>query len=347
MGFRYRKSINLGGGFRINLSKSGVGYSWGVPGYRVTRTANGKTRKTYSIPGTGLSFTENSSGSTNKKAINKPNEKIVQQNREGYSIESAEIENFETAEYSDFLNLIRNIVQMNRYINIGLIVSIILGCIIPIFMIIAAILCPCKIYVRYFKKVNLTYEFDQYESGVHSNIKKLISILQENLIIWQVNEVYKNSNLKTNAGASESVQRNIIRIVKKAPFYISTNVDCFYIKLKKEELYILPDKILIISKGKVGAINVNSLDIIIDSVRFVESETLSRDATVIDHTWKYVNKNGSPDKRFKDNRQLPVCKYGTISFKSKEGLNILVHCSSINKTSEFLNLFNKTIESKN
>ncbi len=32
MGFRYRKSINLGGGFRINLSKSGIGYSWGVKG---------------------------------------------------------------------------------------------------------------------------------------------------------------------------------------------------------------------------------------------------------------------------------------------------------------------------
>lgn len=33
MGFRYRKSINLGGGLRINLSKSGIGYSWGVKGY--------------------------------------------------------------------------------------------------------------------------------------------------------------------------------------------------------------------------------------------------------------------------------------------------------------------------
>ena len=52
MGFRYRKSINLGGGFRINLSKSGVGYSWGVKGFRVTKTASGRTRKTYSIPGT-------------------------------------------------------------------------------------------------------------------------------------------------------------------------------------------------------------------------------------------------------------------------------------------------------
>lgn len=30
MGWRFRKSINLGLGFRINLSKSGIGYSWGV-----------------------------------------------------------------------------------------------------------------------------------------------------------------------------------------------------------------------------------------------------------------------------------------------------------------------------
>ncbi len=56
MGFRYRKSINLGGGFRINLSKSGIGYSWGVKGYRVTKTAKGTTRTTASIPGTGISY---------------------------------------------------------------------------------------------------------------------------------------------------------------------------------------------------------------------------------------------------------------------------------------------------
>jgi len=62
MGWKYRKSINLGGGFRINLSKSGVGYSWGVPGYRITKTVNGATRKTYSIPGTGISYSETNKG---------------------------------------------------------------------------------------------------------------------------------------------------------------------------------------------------------------------------------------------------------------------------------------------
>ena len=61
MGFRFRKSINLGGGVRINLSKSGIGYSFGVPGLRYTKSANGRTRKTYSIPGTGLSYVDEGS----------------------------------------------------------------------------------------------------------------------------------------------------------------------------------------------------------------------------------------------------------------------------------------------
>lgn len=69
MGLRFKKSINLGGGFKVNLSGSGVGFSWGVPGYRVTKTAGGKTRQTFSLPGTGLSYvTESGSGKTSAKS---------------------------------------------------------------------------------------------------------------------------------------------------------------------------------------------------------------------------------------------------------------------------------------
>ena len=58
MGFRFRKSINLGKGFKINLSKSGIGFSFGVKGARVTKTASGSTRATVSLPGTGISYSK-------------------------------------------------------------------------------------------------------------------------------------------------------------------------------------------------------------------------------------------------------------------------------------------------
>lgn len=59
MGFRFRKSIKAGP-FRVNISKSGIGYSAGVKGFRVTKRADGRKQRTYSIPGTGISYVDTS-----------------------------------------------------------------------------------------------------------------------------------------------------------------------------------------------------------------------------------------------------------------------------------------------
>lgn len=63
---KFRKSINLGGGTKLNLSKSGVGLSTGVKGFRVSKNTSGRSRVTASLPGTGLSYTKEygSSGSS-------------------------------------------------------------------------------------------------------------------------------------------------------------------------------------------------------------------------------------------------------------------------------------------
>ena len=81
MGLRIRKSINIGKHFKVNLSKSGVGFSAGVKGFRVTRTANGKYRKTITVPGTGISYVDESKdllsfGDDKKKKETKKTEKI-------------------------------------------------------------------------------------------------------------------------------------------------------------------------------------------------------------------------------------------------------------------------------
>ena len=99
MGFRFRKSINLGGGFRINLSKSGIGYSFGTKGMRWTKLANGRNRSTYSIPGTGLAYISESSGGNSKN-----NQVLVETNNSGsleYSA-STDIQEYD-AVYDDFI----------------------------------------------------------------------------------------------------------------------------------------------------------------------------------------------------------------------------------------------------
>ncbi len=57
MGFRFRRSIRLLPGLRLNLGKRGVSVSAGVRGAHVTIGKDG-TRTTVGIPGTGVSYTD-------------------------------------------------------------------------------------------------------------------------------------------------------------------------------------------------------------------------------------------------------------------------------------------------
>ena len=82
MGLRFRKSIKLGG-LRINFSKSGIGYSYGVKGLRYTKTANGKDRITASIPGTGISYVEESARKKRKGSSTQP---VVPEPKKNYRI---------------------------------------------------------------------------------------------------------------------------------------------------------------------------------------------------------------------------------------------------------------------
>ena len=63
MGLYFRKSVNLGGGLRLNFSKSGIGLSGGVKGARISTGPRG-TYMNLSIPGTGIGYRTRLGGST-------------------------------------------------------------------------------------------------------------------------------------------------------------------------------------------------------------------------------------------------------------------------------------------
>jgi len=62
--------------------------------------------------------------------------------------------------------------------------------------------------------------------------------------------------------------------------------------------------------------------------RFIESGTgVPRDGVQIDTTWQYVNVKGGPDRRFKNNRRLPVMLYDRVTITSGQGLSWDMHLS--------------------
>ena len=101
----FRKSINLGGGFRINLSKSGIGYSWGRKGARISKTAKGKVRGTVGIPGTGIYHTEEFGGKKKSISTNKAKKQNVSvDNGLVYeNLDNVNISDYQPAEYKEFL----------------------------------------------------------------------------------------------------------------------------------------------------------------------------------------------------------------------------------------------------
>lgn len=58
MGLRFRKSVSLFPGVRLNFSKSGMSVSSGVPGFRKTINTKGQVTTTVGIPGTGLYYVD-------------------------------------------------------------------------------------------------------------------------------------------------------------------------------------------------------------------------------------------------------------------------------------------------
>jgi len=87
MGLNFRKSINLGKGFKLNIGKGSIGISGGVKGARVSMNSRGRKTATFSIPGTGISYSVNLNklfkGKTSKKKSSDENDN---DNEEGTTI---------------------------------------------------------------------------------------------------------------------------------------------------------------------------------------------------------------------------------------------------------------------
>jgi len=103
------------------------------------------------------------------------------------------------------------------------------------------------------------------------------------------------------------------------------------------DLFIYPGFVLYyLSEEAFVLLEVAQVEIEFQLSPFMEEETVPPDSQIVRHTWKKVNKDGSPDRRFANNYQIPIVEYGDLTIKSGTGLHERYMLSNSAATEEFV-----------
>lgn len=344
MGLYFRKSIRLGP-LRFNLSQGGIGVSAGIPGFRVGTGPRGD----YVHMGANgiyyrstLPVSRSSRSSTSPRVI--PHAEFdgpaIPEGTTGptVEIESAQVSQLSDTTSTELLNEIRRKKARPRYLYFAMAGSLIaiwlaiakLSGYWPLIVIMGAIALCLYVHLRdvIAKTVILFYDFDENMARAFEGLQLAGKHLSTARGFWHVQSQANVNDRRYHAGANSlsSLGDSTVSFTP-APF-LRTNVEIFSIPVGKQILYFFPDRLLISDPDGIGAVGYQELSIRVTPTRFIEERTVPSDAEVVDYTWRYLNKNGTPDKRFRDNRQLPICRYSEIHLSTPSGLNEMVMVSN-------------------
>lgn len=351
MGFYLRKSISVGP-LRFNLSKSGIGVSAGVKGLRFGVGPKGN----YVHMGRGglyyratIPFSPSSPSPASSRPLppDRPYHAIPSESHGPLKeIESADVSRLVDSSSRDLLD------ELNRKRNkmrlwplaasvTALVVFVSINVGWPGWLILALLVAGlagtyvARSHDALAKTTVLFYDFDAEMEEAYGRLHSAAEKMADCSSAWHVDAQGKVHDRKYHAGASTLLRRKNTFIGKAEPPYVKSNIETIAIGVGRQTLHFFPDRVLVYSSNGVGAVGYQELSVSVKATRFIEDGSPPRDAKVVDRTWQYVNKSGGPDRRFKANRELPVCLYDEISLTSRTGLNELLQISKCDVADAF------------
>ncbi len=345
MGFRFRRSFKLLPGVRINLSGRGTSVSLGGRGFHYNIGPKG-TRVTAGIPGTGLSWTKYRpyarSEPDNKVALpSAPSDppdaryqfgplRVVQ------NAGATQINAFSTSQLAPILNAASRRIQLAPAVLILCLLLFVAAAMqteqqrwMGLTALFATVFVPITIFLdRYRRSVKVTFDPEGLTGRISEALSVAFTELTKCMAVWIVEAEGRTTDWKRNAGATGLNKRKATSLRFGKPDCLRGKAVFPTFRVRSDQLYLLPDAALLVVRGEIASVSYAELELSSNVVRFIEEERLPPDTTVVDHTWRYVNKSGGPDRRFINNAQLPICLYGELMFRSAGGLNCKLHISA-------------------
>lgn len=343
MGWYLRKSFGFGP-LRVNLSKSGIGYSLGVRGARIGANSRG----TYIRMGRGGIYYQKYLQTNSAPPLPPaPSPPTTTEPELANVITTASASSLQDSSATELLQEISSHYQKARIAPWVIVIAalaagagMIAG--IPIWAVIGIVLLGAVAHVLAtkadYKRKVLLLDYDLAPEAAQAYVALLQGLEHLRALggLWRITSGEINADTKYHAGAQYSVKRRRIGTGFEPPRFIATQTAVFVLNAGPQRLYFLPDRILVYERDQVGAVQYETLTLSITPSSFVETDPVPPDAQIIGRTWRYTNKSGGPDRRFANNPEIPMVRYGDIVLQSAGGLNYLMQASNIQKGESFV-----------
>lgn len=181
------------------------------------------------------------------------------------------------------------------------------------------------LFVKIKKTITINYDFSK---ETIDDVNELIANLQQInkcSARWQVMSSSHTDKARINAGANNLITRKKLKATSNNDYFITSNINYCVLNVVKGKIMFLPNIVVYIKNGKVSLIKYSDFKLEHSISHFRETDPVPKDATILDYTWKYVNNNGTPDKRYKDNVKIAICQYCTFTFNLDSAVeNVMV-----------------------
>jgi len=109
------------------------------------------------------------------------------------------------------------------------------------------------------------------------------------------------------------------RIDKRRPPLLDMDIEVWHVRIPHKDLYFMPDHLLVFDGSNIGGVSYSSLTVVssFDTCQAREVARVTQDSKVVGSTWRFVNNDGTPDKRFNNNTQISLVEYGILSLSAQ------------------------------
>ena len=160
--------------------------------------------------------------------------------------------------------------------------------------------------------------------------------------VWDVTGRSTQDRKSTRSPASARVSRALVAFGRGEDGVLTDDVPLLRLgNANGGTILISPAFLLVRANLELDVIEIHDLSLTFSATTFPEAQEIPRDATRTGETWEKVNEDGSPDRRFKDNRAIPFVRYGELRLTTATGLNECYMASDARAAEDFAVAFRR------